>query len=90
MNRTLCGAAACLSMLMSGIGATGAAGYPDRPIRVAIPFPPGGTSDILTRIIGEKLTAAMGQQIVVDNRPGAGGNLRRRHPRGGVGRARAA
>ena len=73
MNRTLCGAAACLSTLMSGIGATGAAGYPDRPIRVAIPFPPGGTSDILTRIIGEKLTAAMGQQMVVDNRPGAGG-----------------
>ncbi len=50
-----------------------AADYPSRPIRVAIPFPPGGTSDILTRIIGEKLTAALGQQIVVDNRPGAGG-----------------
>jgi tripartite-type tricarboxylate transporter receptor subunit TctC len=50
-----------------------AADYPTRPIRVAIPFPPGGTSDILTRIIGEKLTAALGQQIVVDNRPGAGG-----------------
>ena len=50
-----------------------AADYPSRPIRVAIPFPPGGTSDILTRIIGEKLGASLGQQIVVDNRPGAGG-----------------
>lgn len=50
-----------------------AAEYPTRPIRVTVPFPPGGTSDILTRIIGEKLTAGLGQQIVVDNRPGAGG-----------------
>ncbi|MGQ0750176.1 MAG: Bug family tripartite tricarboxylate transporter substrate binding protein [Betaproteobacteria bacterium] len=50
-----------------------AAEYPVRPIRVTVPFPPGGTSDILTRIIGEKLTAGLGQQIVVDNRPGAGG-----------------
>lgn len=49
------------------------ADFPTRPIRVTVPFPPGGTSDILTRIIGEKLTAGLGQQIVVDNRPGAGG-----------------
>lgn len=53
--------------------AVSAADYPNRPIRIAIPFPPGGTSDILTRIIGEKLTAALGQQMVIDNRPGAGG-----------------
>ncbi len=52
---------------------TFAAEYPSRPVRVAVPFPPGGTSDILTRIIGEKLAAGLGQQIVVDNRPGAGG-----------------
>jgi tripartite-type tricarboxylate transporter receptor subunit TctC len=50
-----------------------AADYPARPIRVTIPFPPGGTSDVLTRIIGAKLSASLGQQIVVDNRPGAGG-----------------
>ena len=64
---------ACFSILMSMLSVASAADYPNRPIRVAIPFPPGGTSDILTRIIGDKLTAAMGQQIVVDNRPGAGG-----------------
>ncbi len=74
MNRVVYGVvAAGFCVLMSGLSAAWAADYPNRPIRVAIPFPPGGTSDILTRIIGEKLTAAMGQQIVVDNRPGAGG-----------------
>ena len=73
MNRVVYGVAACFSLLMSGFSATWAADYPNRPIRVAVPFPPGGTSDILTRIIGEKLTTSLGQQIVVDNRPGAGG-----------------
>jgi len=47
--------------------------FPTRPLRVVIPFPPGGTSDILTRIMADKLTAGLGQQVIVDNRPGAGG-----------------
>lgn len=47
--------------------------YPDRPIRIIITFPAGGTSDILTRILGSKLSEALGQPIVVDNRPGAAG-----------------
>lgn len=49
-----------------------AAEFLNRPIRILVPFPPGGTSDIVTRILGERLTAAFGQQIVIDNRPGAG------------------
>lgn len=49
--------------------------YPTKPIRIIVPFPPVGAADLLTRTIGQKLTEAWGQQIIVDNRPGAGGNL---------------
>ncbi len=49
--------------------------YPAKPIRVIVPYPPGGTSDILTRLVGAKLTEAWGQQILADNRTGAGGNI---------------
>ena len=49
--------------------------YPARPIRVIIPYPPGGTSDILARLIGNKLTESWKQQIIVDNRTGASGNI---------------
>jgi tripartite-type tricarboxylate transporter receptor subunit TctC len=49
--------------------------YPTKPIRVVVPFPAGGTSDILARVIGPKLTEAWGPQIIVDNRPGANGNI---------------
>jgi len=47
--------------------------YPNRPVRVIVPFTPGGQPDIFARMIGEKLTQSLGQQIVVDNRAGAGG-----------------
>jgi tripartite-type tricarboxylate transporter receptor subunit TctC len=47
--------------------------YPTRPVRMVVPFPPGAASDFLARVLGQKLTDAWGQQVVVDNRPGAGG-----------------
>lgn len=49
--------------------------YPTKPIRVIVPFPPVGAADLLTRTIGQKLTETWGQQVIVDNRPGVGGNL---------------
>jgi len=49
--------------------------YPSKPIRVIVPYPPGGTSDILTRLIGAKLSESWGQQVIADNRTGAGGNI---------------
>src|SRR6476661_556297 len=49
--------------------------YPNKPIRLVVPFPPGGAVDIMARILSDKMTQRLGQQIVIDNRPGANGNI---------------
>ena len=49
--------------------------YPSKPIKIVVPFPAGGTSDVLARMIGVKITEAWGQPVVVENRPGSSGNL---------------
>ena len=59
---------------LSATGAS-AAGYPDHPVRVIVGYPPGGSTDIVARIIGNWLTQRLGQQFIVDNKPGAGNNI---------------
>lgn len=59
--------------LLADAAPVSARNYPDRPIRLVIGFPPGGAADILGRIAAQRLTDALGQQVVVDNRGGAGG-----------------
>ncbi|SFU75951.1 Tripartite-type tricarboxylate transporter, receptor component TctC [Methylobacterium sp. 174MFSha1.1] len=54
---------------------TALAAYPDRIIRIVVPFPPGGTTDILARLIADRLDKRFGQHAIVDNRPGASGNI---------------
>ncbi|HEV7801990.1 MAG TPA: tripartite tricarboxylate transporter substrate-binding protein, partial [Burkholderiales bacterium] len=49
--------------------------YPNKPIRLIVPFPPGGSNDIVGRLIANELTAKLGQQMVIDNRGGAGGMI---------------
>jgi tripartite-type tricarboxylate transporter receptor subunit TctC len=62
-------------LVLAGTAAAAADDYPNRPITLVVPFPPGGSTTIVARIIGDKLAEALGQQIVVDNRGGAGGTI---------------
>jgi tripartite-type tricarboxylate transporter receptor subunit TctC len=74
MRACAAGAMIAAALLAASAGAA-AQSYPERPVRVLIAFPAGGTIDTLGRIIAQKLTEAWGQNVVIENRPGAGGNI---------------
>ena len=75
MDQFLRAVAWVLFAVMSCAHTAQAQPFPSRAIRIVVPFPPGGTSDILARSIGQKLTEEWGQQVITDNRPGAAGNI---------------
>lgn len=68
-------AAALLAGVAAHLPATAFAAYPEKPIRCVVPFPPGGGTDILARLVALELTKTLGWQFVFDNRPGAAGNI---------------
>lgn len=67
--------AAALALPLAGTAALAQGAYPSKPIKIVVPFPAGGTSDVLARLIGVKLSESLGQPVVVDNRAGSGGNI---------------
>jgi len=67
--------AAAIAVLVAIVGAAEAQPYPSRPITMIAPFPAGGPSDALARVLSEPLRAALGQPIVIENVAGAGGNI---------------
>lgn len=74
MKRLIAAVCGALLMLFTALGHA-ADTYPDRPIKIIVPFAAGGTSDILARSIGQKLTERWGQSVIVENRVGASGNI---------------
>jgi len=74
-RRLALGAAVALAVAAMLPTMAAAQSFPTKPIRIVVPFPPGGSTDLLARRIGEKLAAVWGQPVVVDNRAGAGGTL---------------
>ncbi|TAJ88368.1 tripartite tricarboxylate transporter substrate binding protein [Reyranella sp.] len=65
--------AGCIALLLSAV--TALAQYPEKPLRLVVPFPPGGPTDLIARVVAVGMAADLGQQVIIDNKGGAGGNV---------------
>lgn len=74
LRRTLV-TAAVASLAVGALPAVAQTDWPERPVRIIVSFPPGGSSDLVARLLSEKLSASLGQQFVVENKPGAAGTV---------------
>lgn len=74
INRRLWAVATCTFVVFTGPLAH-AQDYPNKPIRIIVPLPPGGSNDVLARLLGQKMSEAFGQPVIVENKPGAAGNI---------------
>src|SRR6218665_1174455 len=75
LNALLAAAATVLTALPAAHAQAPAGSFPQKPIRIIVPFPAGGTADAIPRIVAEKLTTKWGHQVIIDNKPGVGGNI---------------
>ena len=75
LNRAVRVVICCAGLLAAPVEAQQSAAWPTRPVRLVVPFPAGGFSDLLVRVMTPRLTERLGQPVVVDNRPGASGNI---------------
>ena len=74
LPRTLLAAASALALGLAALPAN-AQGFPDKPIRMIVPWSPGGSTDIIGRTLAARVSQTSGQQVIVENKPGAGGAI---------------